>query len=67
MTRQEANRTILRILSEYVEDNPDIRFHQMLHNLNLTKQVVTPEGNFYLEDLYNMEPEKALERIKVHL
>jgi hypothetical protein len=61
MTRQEANRIILRILIEYVEDNPDIRFHQMLHNLNITKQVVTPDGKFYLEDLYNMEPVKVLE------
>jgi len=63
MTRIEANRTIINILSQYVEDNPDIRFHQMLFNLNLEKQVVTKDGEIYNADLYNMEPEAALKRI----
>lgn len=65
MNRQEANRTIVKILAQYVEDFPDIRFHQMLHNLNLTKMVITPTGEVYLEDLYNMESIAALERIAV--
>lgn len=65
MTRQEANREIIKILSQYVEDNPDIRFHQMLHNLNLEEQVFTESGEYLCKDLYNLEPQKALERIKL--
>ena len=63
MTRQEANREIINILSQYVEDNPDIRFHQMLHNLNLDEQHITEGGEYLCKDLYNMEPVRALERI----
>ena len=33
--RQEANRTILNLLSEAIEKNPDLRFHQILQNLGI--------------------------------
>lgn len=65
MTRQEANRQIIQILSQYIEENPDIRFHQALHNLNLEEQVVTEGGQYLCKDLYNLEPQKALEKMKL--
>ena len=34
-TRQEANRTILNLLSEAIEKNPGLRFHQILQNLGI--------------------------------
>lgn len=37
MTRQEANRKILEIISDYVEKCPDMRFWQLLYNLNIVR------------------------------
>ena len=34
-SRQEANRAILKLLSEAVEKNPDLRFHQLLQSLGI--------------------------------
>ena len=69
MNRQEANRLILEILSKYVEDSPDIRFHQMLVNLDVTLQNLIlekngfPSGGMEGVDQYNEESVKTLERI----
>jgi len=35
MTRLEANRQIIQRISEYVEEFPDQRFHQVLQNMNI--------------------------------
>lgn len=35
MNRQDANIKILEILKTYLEKYPDIRFNQLLHNLNI--------------------------------
>lgn len=37
MTRQEANRKILEVISDYVEKCPDIRFWQLLYNLDIIR------------------------------
>lgn len=34
-SRQEANRAILKLLSEAVEKNPDLRFHQILQSFGI--------------------------------
>ena len=39
MTRQEANRKIISLLMHQVEINPDFRFGQIVHNLNMLKQM----------------------------
>lgn len=44
--RQVYNRAILKILSNYVEKYPDIRFGQMLYNLGISSGA---ENNFYVE------------------
>jgi hypothetical protein len=37
MTRLEANREILKILSEQIEKQPNVRFWQLLQNLQIIK------------------------------
>ena len=37
MTRLESNREILKILSDFIEKNPEQRFSQALYNLNIVK------------------------------
>lgn len=37
MTRLEANRILVKILAQYIEQYPDIRFGQALSNLNMVK------------------------------
>jgi hypothetical protein len=54
MTRLEGNREILKILSEQVENNPDMRFIQLLVNLEMIKS----PGN------WNEEPDSTLAFIK---
>lgn len=50
--RQEANRTILNLISEAVEKNPDLRFHQLLQSLG----VETPgTDQFYEESIKTLE------------
>lgn len=44
--RQLYNRAILKILSDYIENYPDIRFGQILCNLGISSEA---ENNFYIE------------------
>lgn len=37
MSRLKYNLEILKILEEYIVNNPDIRFGQALYNLNITR------------------------------
>lgn len=50
--RQEANRQILEVLGQAVEQNPDLRFHQLLQNLGIE----TPHTDqFYEESTETLE------------
>lgn len=51
--RLEANREILRLLSEYLETHPSLRFTQALYNLGLAG-----------DERYNEEPWTTLERAR---
>lgn len=55
MNRQEANRKILRMLSDNVEQHPDWRFHQILWNLSISLTGV---------DQYYEESKDTLERVE---
>jgi hypothetical protein len=55
MNRQEANRKILRILSDTIKQHPDWRFHQILFNLDISLTGV---------DQYYEESKDTLERVK---
>lgn len=46
MTRLEANRSILKKLSELVEKHPDWRFHQILMNFDIE---IPGDDKFYEE------------------
>ena len=51
-SRQEANKTILNLLSKAVEKNPDLRFHQLLQNLGIE---VPHTDQFYEESSKTLE------------
>ncbi len=55
--RQEANRTILNLLSEAVEKNPDLRFHQLLQDLGVE---VPNTDQFYEESSKTLENLSAM-------
>jgi len=64
MTRQEANRKLLELISAEIEANPDLRFNQILVNKNITK---TESGSYYQQTHntinYFEEPTATLHRI----
>lgn len=69
--RQVANLEILRQLTHYVKMNPDIRFNQMLVNMNITVDTAprfyNPAEDFHPprnEVFYHEESTVTLERIK---
>lgn len=47
MTRQEANKKILELISAQVEANPDLRFNQILINLKVDKRELHYIGNYW--------------------
>jgi len=68
MNRQEANREILNELQKAVEKHPQLRFHQLLYNMDVQISVPKLDKNghmagMYFEDLHHEESEKTLERI----
>lgn len=64
MTRQQANKEILRTLLALVECYPDMRFHQLLVNADVLKTDARPGGAPEVRNEYHMESEALLERIK---
>lgn len=51
-SRQETNRTILNLISEAVEKNPDFRFHQLLQSLGVENPAI---DQFYEESSKTLE------------
>jgi hypothetical protein len=72
VTRLEANRQILEILSKEIELQPDIRFTQLLQNLGIVKfSLQIPPGSggwnptFAIEDEFYLESEELLKRLNI--
>ena len=68
MNRQEANRKIVNELSKAIEKYPDLRFHQLLYNMDVQVSVPKLDENghqsgMYFEDLHHEESKKTLERM----
>ena len=61
MTRYEANKKILEILSKYIENNPEQQFIQILWNLEL----INIYNSELIEDRYNEESETTLNKLKM--
>lgn len=52
MKRQTANKKLLAILNEFVDNYPDLRFGQLMHVLDIVKQDADPtkiKNEFYME------------------
>lgn len=64
MTRQQANREILKILSALVETYPDQRFTQLLFNADVLKCDPRSTGVPEVRNEYHMESEETLERVR---
>lgn len=66
MNRKEENEKLLKILKDYLEANPDIRFIQALWNLKIIDDKII-EGNGHdivvLVDRFYEEPGETLKRI----
>lgn len=58
--RQEANKEILSVLSELIDENPEFRFGQLLQTLGLH------QINFYEEPWITIQVVKALKVAKSH-
>lgn len=59
MNRKEENEKLLKILKDYLEANPDIRFIQALWNLKLIDSKI---GEGIIDRFYE-EPGETLKRI----
>ena len=61
MTRQEANKEILKLLEEYINQEPTLRFNQILVSIGLTNNTYDFEtGNRYNHVDYYEEPDTML-------
>lgn len=65
MSRQEANRKLVAIISAIVEQYPDQRFGQILYNISVATHVKTAEldGTFWYKDIFFEESSDTLKRI----
>lgn len=67
--RQQYNRVLVQVLSDYIEKYPDIRFSQALDNIGLVQGRLLKQFPAQGQDLmiwdneYNLEPDKLLERV----
>jgi hypothetical protein len=68
MSRQEANRKIVEELSKAIDKYPDLRFHQLLYNMDI--QVPVPildenglQAGMHFKDLHHEESSKTFERM----
>lgn len=63
MTRQEANRLILKILAKDIEDQPDIRFSQLMRNIGIVLEDDYHGDKQWVEE-FNLESTALLKRIQ---
>ena len=73
--RKEYNLQILELLKQYFENNPYMRFHQGLYDLNLIdidEKVRMDEieerinqGNILIKDCFNEESKVTLQKLKI--
>lgn len=57
-TRQKCNKELVAIISDFVNECPDWRFHQILQNIGIT----TRSGG----DMFYEESSETLERVLSH-
>lgn len=59
MNRLKANEKILKILEQYINEHPDMRFIQILWALD----IINMENEWLIEDRFHEESEKTLEKL----
>lgn len=65
MTRKKYNIAILTIISRVIKEYPDMRFGQILANLNIIQyKQNTCDDSLTTLDPFNVESDKMLENIK---
>jgi hypothetical protein len=65
MTRKESNSIILGIIADAIQKCPDMRFGQILANLNIIQyEQNTYDDSVIALDPFNVESSKMLENIK---
>ena len=72
--RQSSNRELIRVISAAVEAYPELRFHQILHSLNIvqTEMVHTVDvsgefeipGRLYAKDKFHEESVDTLKGVR---
>lgn len=62
--RQECNREIIKLLSDAVEKNPDLRFGQLLVCLDIVEGSFDEEHTYRLRDPFYEESADTWKRIK---
>lgn len=69
MNRLEANQRLLEILNRIVQNNPDLRFGQILRNYGFIKEVRPGKPELCLEwqNEFYTEPAKVLARVEQRL
>lgn len=66
LSRQEANRKLVAIISAIVELYPDQRFGQILYGIGVAthrESYDNPDKNMYYKDIFFEESESMLKRI----
>ena len=58
--RQEYNRKIIGVISDYIEKYPDIRFGQLLYDIG----IVNDAKNDYDRDIFGIEPIDMFNNLK---
>jgi len=63
--RQESNRVLVQLISDMVEKYPDLRFHQILHLLDVVvpRESMTGDREDGMQDLFYEESVNTLDRV----
>ena len=61
--RQEYNRKIIGVISDYIEKYPDIRFGQLLYDIGIVNDV----KNDYDEDIWGIESIDMFNNLKKNI
>jgi hypothetical protein len=66
MSRLEANKKLVKLLSDLVDSNPDQRFSQILRNYGFIKEdrPARPEMCISIQNEFYVESDKILERVE---
>lgn len=64
--RQESNKVLVQLITDMVEKHPDLRFHQILHSLDIVipiEGMMAGEVHTGMQDLFYEESVKTLDRV----